>query len=112
VEANIPSLPAEFVAWVFGFILSILLEVLPVLQDWWNTLPNKKLWTVLANLIIGVVAWALHCFVGLALPFEVTCTVVGLLSMLWLILFSIFGTSFAWEAVTHRLSQPRERNGE
>ena len=107
----IPDTPMEFIAWAVGFVISVLLEVFPVLQDFWTNLKNKKLWLTVFHLVAAVIIWALACFAGVAFPFVVTCGLMGLLQMLWLVLWSLFGASVAWETVSHRFSYARARNG-
>lgn len=63
---------------VVGFILSILLEVVPGLKDAWAKWPHKALSLLGAFVIVAVGWWALGCWTGLPLPdLGLVCTWEG-----------------------------------
>lgn len=101
----------ELILMIVGYVVSVLLEVVPGFKDWWSKVEHKR--PVLFGLCMGVpvVIWLLICLAGLPIPIVVACTFMGFVDILAVGLAAFFGSQGGFVTFSQYTPNARARNG-
>lgn len=100
----------ELIASIVGFILSWAIESIPGFNEWWSNLPYKR-WILFAFyvLVVPVAVWLLACPLGLNLGITLDCTIMGLISAIFVGWSAFTGSQAGWLVVGRNTRNARAR---
>jgi len=99
------------IAGVIGFIVSVLAEVVPGFNTWWDKFVYKRLALLLASVGVPLVLWALACFTTVSVPFTPDdCGVDGAVQAVLLGLVAFAGEQTGFNVLVRKMSRYNARN--
>ena len=102
---------AELIAMIVGAIVSILLEVVPKLKDAWSEWEWRRMTLLGLSLGVPLALWALVCYAGVALPFEVACGGQGAFDAVMLGIISFLSSQTTYLIKSRSLPNSMARKG-
>lgn len=100
----------EMIALVVGFVVSILLEIIPGLNLLWTSWRWRRATLLGMSLAIPLIAWQLVCRVSLSLPGEYICTSQGVLETFITSLVAFAGSQTGYLMVARQSVNARRRH--
>ena len=95
---------AELITIVVGAIISVLLQVVPGLNDVWATLRWKPLIMLGVSVLVGAGMWALVCLGGIEIGTAVDCTKQGGVTALYFGLISFLANQTTYAVGARRIN--------
>lgn len=95
---------------VVGVLVSILLETVPGLNEWWSKKKRKNQILLAFSILVPVAMWLLACFVNITLPFDVACTNQGLFDIIIAGVTVYTSTQGTYNLGVNKLPNARARN--
>ena len=100
----------ETIALVVGGIVSVALEIIPGLRDFWSKWEWRRVSLLGLFLAVPIVAWSLVCTAGLSLPGTYTCTTQGAFDAAILGLVAFAGSQTTYLVITRQSANARLRH--